>query len=69
MPNIYLSNAELKALQDVFDTAEDVDWDAYERARALIRQAHRDSLDADRPRPQPAKAGLKASRRSEKATG
>lgn len=69
MPNIYLSNAELKALQDVFETAEDVDWDAYERARARIRQAHRDILDADRPRPRPAKVGLKAGRRLEKAAG
>ncbi len=69
MPNIYLSNAELKALQDVFDTAEDVDWDAYERARVRIAQARPGDLRIDRPRPQPAKAGLTTRRGLEKAAG
>lgn len=65
MPNIYLSYAELKALQDVFETADKVDWDAYERARARIRQARLETLHAHALHPHPAKAAVRGSKRFE----
>jgi hypothetical protein len=61
-PNIYLSAAELRALQNVFEAAEKVDWAAYERAKARIRHARLDTL-----RPNPAKADLGTGRPFEKA--
>ena len=52
-PNIYLPEAELKALQDVFEAAATVDWAAYEQAKARIRRTRLDTL---RPRPVKANA-------------
>ena len=54
IPNIYLPEAELKALQDVFEAAATVDWAAYEQAKARIRRVR---LDTVRPRPVKADAG------------
>jgi DNA-binding IclR family transcriptional regulator len=61
-PNIYLAAAELKALQDVFETAETVDWAAYERAKTRIRLARLETLH-----PHPAKAHPGTGQRFEKA--
>lgn len=36
MPFVYLSEAELLALHDVLTTAEQVDWQAYDRAKARL---------------------------------
>ena len=46
MPNVYLPNAELKALQDVYRNAEKLDWTAYERAKNRIQHARLDHLPA-----------------------
>jgi len=61
-PNLYLPEAELKALQDVFEAAETVDWAAYEQAKARIRRARLDTL-----RLRPVKADVDAVTRFVKA--
>jgi len=61
IPNVYLSNAELKALQDVFEAAKRVDWAAYDRAKARIQHAARSRLH-------PAKANLRTDKRPAQAS-
>jgi hypothetical protein len=39
MPTIWMPEAELKALQAVFRTSEQVDWEAYKRAKVYVLSA------------------------------
>lgn len=36
MPMIWIPEEELQALQQVFRTAEEINWEAYDRARTYI---------------------------------
>lgn len=37
MPLVAFTNRELQALQDIYNRAERVDWEAYDQARAKIK--------------------------------
>jgi hypothetical protein len=49
MPVLWLPSDELEALQAVFRAAEEVNWEAYERARLYILQPQPEAPPEDSP--------------------
>ena len=47
MPTLWMPEEELRALQAVLMTAERVDWEAYERAKAYILNPQPEPVEAE----------------------